>query len=228
MADSCSFRAGRPLLARHKELACCCSEPQGQLNKDGAESISADVFRGNSRRSSIPARPSLISTAGKPGFAHELATRVVVLKARGRVFDTQDGLGELRVRPGHHQLGSSRFTRRLVSRGTLQETVRIHSFLCPLPSITGTGDPHVVSNRNSLPNECPTALTTRVAREHPSGQHGCERSNVRPHLFVRHAHLQYIPGIGRSHRLPIGTLSWPLGSPNLLTSQSTVSCLAAS
>lgn len=65
---------------------------KGQRKKDGAESISADVFRGNSRRSSIPGRPSMISTAGKPGFAHELATRVVVLMARGQVFDNQDGL----------------------------------------------------------------------------------------------------------------------------------------
>lgn len=199
---------------------------KGQLNEDCAESIFADVFRGNSRRSSIPPRPSLISTAGKPGFAHELATRVVVLKARGRVFDTRDALDGLGLAISSLAPQGSHGAWSVEARSR-----RLCVFILSLFALVDHGELGILmSSATATPCQmnAQAALTTRVARELPSGQHGCERSNVRPHLFVRLAHLQYIPGIGRSHRLPIGTLSWPLGSPNLLTSQSIVSCLAAS
>lgn len=96
-----------------------------EVEKDGANSISADVLRGISRASSILPPippPSLISTSGKLGFARELVTRVVILKARVRVFDIQDGLEAARLLKVHRQCGS------LVSRDTLPVTVRSHSF----------------------------------------------------------------------------------------------------
>lgn len=107
--------------------------------------------------------PSLISTAGELGLARKLVARVVVWKARGRAFDVQVGLGDwawpsaawlLEV---HSEPGS------LVSRGTLQVTVRTRYFFVSLPSIMGIRDPHVVSNRNSLPNQRPSCP------DHPSG-----------------------------------------------------------
>ena len=213
-----------------KALVCCSSEPQRLPQKDGAEAISADVFRGNSRRSPRLAPPPLIDQhrRGSFGFARELVTRLVVLKARGRVFDIQDGLGEgAGVWPGSLAVASSapQGSQSLVSRGMLPVTVRITSFFVRSRRSWELGIPNVVSNRNSLPNECLAALPTRVVRGSVAGNMAANALNVHPHLFVRHDHLY--PGIERSHRLPIGTLSWPLGSPNLLTSQSIVFLLAA-
>lgn len=93
--------------------------------------------------------PSLISTAGKLGFARELVTRVVVLKARGRVFDIQDGLGAawlLKLHRGVRESGESRHA---------PGDCAFPFFLCSLPSIMGIPGPHVVSKRDSLTKVCP-------------------------------------------------------------------------
>lgn len=77
----------------------------------------------------------------------------------------------------------------LVSRGKLPVTVRIDPFFVRSRRSWELGILNVVSNRNSLPNERPAALTTRVARESLAGNMAANALNVRPHLFVRHAYL---------------------------------------
>lgn len=133
-AMSCSHGSSLLLralfLCRRRPFLFVCTEALvavagRDLTIRSADSTSADAFRGISRASSIPPPippPSLISTAGKLGFARELVIRVVILKARGWVFDIRGGLGAASLLKVHRECGSP------VSRGTLPMTVRSHSF----------------------------------------------------------------------------------------------------
>lgn len=194
------FRGTGPLLAIAQRAVICCCEPQRQRDDE--------VFTRTVPSRSLPMAfgeivgivafrlpPSLISTAGELGLARKLVARVVVWKARGRAFDVQVGLGDwawpsaawlLEV---HSEPGS------LVSRGTLQVTVRTRYFFVRSRRSWESGI--LMSSATATPYRinAQAALTTRVAREAPSGQHGGGRSKPPP-TPVRSARPLMVPELG--------------------------------